>query len=146
MKVILLRDVAKIGRRYEIVNVPDGFALNKLIPQGDAEPATPINVKRVTNMRQKDSLNKEKVIITLKNIVMNLGDIPLEVPMQANGQGHLFQSVHSEDIISAASKRGLIIPNDVVVFESPIKSTGSHKVMLKNQGETFTVEIIVTAK
>ncbi len=63
MKVILLRDVAKIGKRYEVANVPDGFALNKLIPQGDAQAATPDNVKRVANMRLRDKTDKEGVLI-----------------------------------------------------------------------------------
>ena len=39
MKVILLQDVAKIGRRSEVVEVPDGYAQNKLIPKGMAQPA-----------------------------------------------------------------------------------------------------------
>ena len=40
MKVILLRDVAKLGRRFAVVEVPDGFALNQLIPKGMAEAAS----------------------------------------------------------------------------------------------------------
>ena len=47
MKVILLKDVAKIGRRFEIKEVPDGYALNKLIPKNMAQFATPENIKRI---------------------------------------------------------------------------------------------------
>ena len=47
MKVILLQDVAKLGHRFEIVDVPHGHALNKLIPQGLAQEATKQNVQRV---------------------------------------------------------------------------------------------------
>ena len=53
MKVILLQDVAKIGRRFEIVEVPNGLAQNKLIPQKLATEATDGNVKRVMARNEK---------------------------------------------------------------------------------------------
>ncbi len=146
MKVILLRDVAKIGKRYEIVSVPDGFAQNKLIPKGDAEPATPINVKRVMNIRHKDSSGKEKVLVALKKIIDDLAGASLEIPMQSNELGHLFKSVHVDDVIASALKRGLTIPKEFISFASPIKSIGNHQVTLKNQGEVFMLEIKVIAK
>lgn len=146
MKVILLRDVAKIGRRYEIVEVPDGYALNKLIPKKDAEAATPVNVKRVLNMRQKDKNDKESVIASLKKIVSDLKAEPLEVLAQSNEQGHLFQSIHAEDVVSAAKKRGVTISKEYIVIDSPIKSTGSSMVQLSAQGEKFTIEINVVPK
>ncbi len=108
MKVILLRDVAKIGKRFEIVDVPDGYALNKLIPRKDAEAAIPVNVKRVLNMRQKGLSDKEGVIVAIKKMVADLSETPLQVPMQANEQGHLFQSVHASDVVEAAEKVKLI--------------------------------------
>lgn len=146
MKVILLRDVAKIGRRYEIVEVPDGYALNKLIPKKDAEPATPVNVKRVLNMKQNDKNNKEGVIASLKKVVEDLSGTPLEVSMQANEQGHLFQGVNANDVIEAAKARGVSISKEYIVIENPIKSTGVNKISLKGQGETFALEINVVAK
>jgi large subunit ribosomal protein L9 len=146
MKVILLRDVAKIGKRYEIVNVPDGFALNKLVPQKDAEPATPANLKRVNNMRAKDKTDKAAVVDMLKKIVSDLAASPLLVPMQANEQGHLFQGVHVEDVVKAAHERGVSIDKDFVSFETPIKSVGQHSVQLKNQQESFNITIEVVAK
>lgn len=146
MKVILLRDVAKIGKRYEIVEVPDGFALNKLIPKKDAEAATPVNVKRVLNMRHKSSSDKAGILASLKQITLDLSTETLLVPMQANEQGHLFQSVHTDDVVGAAARRGVTIAKEYISFSQPIKSVGEHQVMLKNQGETFLLPIMVVAK
>jgi large subunit ribosomal protein L9 len=146
MKVILLRDVAKIGKRYQIVEVPDGFALNKLIPQKDAEAATPVNVKRVTNMRQKGLSDKEGIAVAIKKMITDLSDSPLQVLMQANEQGHLFKSVHADDVAVAAAMRGVKIPKEFVSISSPIKSTGEHSIVLKSQGETATLVIFVVAK
>jgi large subunit ribosomal protein L9 len=146
MKVILLRDVAKIGKRYEIVDVPDGYALNKLIPRRDADPATPVNVKRVTNMRQKNHDNKEGFLMALKQIAADLNESPISVAMQANEQGHLFQAVHANDIISAAKIGGVVLEESYVSFDAPIKSTGEHNINLKNHGESFIITINVVAK
>jgi large subunit ribosomal protein L9 len=146
MKVILLRDVAKIGKRYEIVSVPDGFALNKLIPKKDAEPATPANLKRVNNMRAKDKNDKEAVVNMLKKIVADLSTTPLLVPMQANEQGHLFQAVHIDDIVKAARARSVSVDKDFVSIQSPIKSVGQHTINLNSQIESFPLLVEVVAK
>ena len=146
MKVILLRDVAKIGKRHEVVNVPDGYALNKLIPKGDAQAATPDNLKRVTNMRTKGALDKAAELSSIKGMVDGLADAPLTVPMQANEQGHLFQSVHAEDVAKASELRGVRLPKEMITIAAPIKTTGSHTVTVKSQGQSFTLVINVIAK
>ena len=146
MKVILLRDVAKIGKRYEVVEVPDGFALNKLIPRKDAEAATPAGLKRVANMSLKHTTDKASILASLKKITVDLSTDILAVPMQANQQGHLFQAVHVDDVVNAAKLRGVTIPKTYVTFAQPIKSTGEHQVQLKDQGETFLLPIMVVAK
>ncbi len=146
MKVILLRDVAKIGKRYQVVEVPDGFALNKLIPKKDAEAATPANLKRVQNMSLKNTSDKASILAALKKITVDLSEELLAVPMQANNQGHLFQSVHTDDVVAAAARRGVAIPKTYISFAQPIKSTGEHQVLLKDQGETFILPIMVVAK
>ena len=58
MKVILLQDVAKIGRRFDIVEVPSGYGMNKLIPQGMAKPATPENVKAINAQSAKTEADR----------------------------------------------------------------------------------------
>lgn len=146
MKVILLRDVAKIGKRYQVVDVPDGFALNKLIPKKDAEAATPANLKRVENMRLKNTSDKASILAALKKITVDLSSELLAVPMQANDKGHLFQSVHTDDVMAAAARRGVPIPKTYISFAEPIKSVGEHQVLLKDQGETFILPILVVAK
>lgn len=146
MKVILLRDVAKIGRRYEIVEVPDGFALNKLIPKGDAQQATADNIKRVTNMREKDKSNKAMELGDLKALAERLNQTPLLVKMQANAQGHLFKAVHAPDVVAAAKERGVVVHDSYIVIHEPIKSLGEHTIALSAQGQSFPVIINVEAK
>jgi large subunit ribosomal protein L9 len=146
MKVILLRDVAKIGRRHEIIEVADGMALNRLIPRGDAAQATPENVKRVLNLRQKGVANKADLLSSLKAIADTFVAEPLLVPMQANEQGHLFKGVHADDVLAAARGRGVVIAKEYLVVENHLKSLGIHQVALKGQGNIFNFPINVQAK
>jgi large subunit ribosomal protein L9 len=146
MKVILLRDVAKIGRRFEIVNVPDGYALNKLIPRKDAEPATPVNVKRVTQNKDRINANKALVSAELKEVVEKINKEPLVIIMDANEQGHLFQAVHAKDISKSAQEQKLNLTEDTILIIEPIKTTGEHKVFVKNQDQKLEITISVVAK
>jgi large subunit ribosomal protein L9 len=146
MKVILLRDVAKIGRRYEIINVADGMALNKLIPRGDAKQATPENVKQVENMRAKGMANKEGLLAGLKAVADAFIAEPLVIKMQANEQGHLFKGVHADDVIAAASGRGVKIAREYLVVENHLKTLGEHQVSLKGEGNIFNFPINVQSK
>jgi len=146
MKVILLRDVAKIGLRHQVVEVPDGFALNKLIPQGDAKAATAANIKSVTHQQKKNRQDKEGLIANLQDITDSLTKVPLTVVAVANEQGHLFKAINAEDITLAAKAMGIDIPKDYVVIEAPIKALGETKITLKSHGKSFSLIINVIAK
>ncbi len=146
MKVILLRDVARIGKRFEIKDVPDGFALNKLIPARDAEPATPANVKRVMEKHRNDVRTKDMELSTARAIAEACAKEPIVITMEANEQGHLFQAVHARDIVAAAQVRGLSIPEASLKITAPVKSVGDHTVTLHTSGQDFAVPLHVTAK
>ncbi len=146
MKVILLKDVAKIGRRHQIVEVPDGFALNKLIPRKEAEPATAANVRRVEERNKSSQAISSSEASHITKLESETTATPLLVPMEANEQGHLFQSVHYADLKAALALRQLSVPESHVVFTSPIKSVGEHMVTLEAGGVTKQLHISVTPK
>ena len=146
MKVILLRDVAKIGRRFEIVDVPDGFALNKLIPKKDAEPATPANIKRVNQNKERLQANKSELLAQVKSIVEKLNAEPLSLAVEANEIGHLFQAINTKNIANYAKDRGLNLSDDWIIIETPIKSIGEHKVKIKVQDFISEITLRITAK
>ena len=60
MKVILLEDVAKVGRRYEVVTVSTGFARNYLLPRGLAQSATPAALKELEKNHQEEVKKAEE--------------------------------------------------------------------------------------
>ncbi len=146
MKVILLRDVAKIGRRYDVVTVADGMASNKLIPRGDAKQATPENLKQVENLRTKGVTNKADLVTMLKTIADTFIAEPLVVKMSSNEKGHLFQGVKVDDIILSAKDRGVIVKREFLVVDNHLKSLGEFTVALKGEKTIFNFPIKVEAK
>lgn len=146
MKVILLRDVAKIGRRFEIVEVPDGFALNKLIPKKDAEAATPANLKRIQQQKARTSANKAESSAEIIAIVEKLNQNKLNITTETNDLGHLFKAVNAKDIVKSANDLGLGLSEEVVIINEPIKSVGEHQIYIKNQDQKLSVNIIVSKK
>jgi large subunit ribosomal protein L9 len=146
MKVILLRDVAKIGRRNQIVEVPDGFALNKLIPRREAEIATPSNLKKIANLNNVNEASEAQIFENLKKVSDYTTRSPLVIAMQANDKGHLFQSVHAEDIIEAGKKARLNISKEYIVITNPIKDIGDKQIELHHHGKKFELSIKVIAK
>ncbi|USN87883.1 MAG: 50S ribosomal protein L9 [Candidatus Nomurabacteria bacterium] len=146
MKVILLRDVAKIGRRFEVVNVPDGFALNRLIPQKDAEPATPVNIKRLEQRRNRLQTTQESQTSELKTIAETIAQEPLVITAEANEHGHLFQAIHASDVINSAKARNIDIPLAAIEIKETIKDLGEYKITLKNKELQLEVPIVVKTK
>ncbi len=146
MKVILLRDVAKIGRRFEIVEVPDGYALNKLIPKKDAEAATPANVKRIQQNKDRTNANKAETAAEIKATIDSLNQEKLNIAMEANDQGNLFQAVNGRDVAKSAKDRGFNLPDDIIIITEPIKSVGEHQIYVKSQDQKLPLTIIITGK
>lgn len=146
MKVILLQDVAKIGKRSEIVVVPDGYALNQLIPKKMAEPATATNQKRIERLQagaaEKAEANKENFTAA----VAKLKEASLMITVEANEQGHLFKAVHEADVVAAAAAVGVQIDASVVQISEPIKAVGEHVVSLMFGDSVEQIAIAVTAK
>jgi len=139
MKVILLRDVAKIGRRHEVVNVPDGYAQNQLIPKKWAELATPANLKKVTTLKEVTSLHHKLEDDQFMVAVEALQSKPLVLTVgQVNAQGHLFKAVHESDIVAAAKTAGVTLLAAQVQIKTPIKSLGRHEIVLKHGAVTKT--------
>lgn len=144
MKVILLKDVAKIGRKSEVVNVPDGYARNQLIPKGMAEVASPANIKKVEKKNQVATAEQKNNELRFDKAISALNDMVLPVPAELNEKGHAFKAISENDIIEAASLKGVDIDSAMIKIESPIKEAGEHSVMLMGGDKKikFNIEVI----
>ncbi len=146
MKVILLQDVAKIGRRHQVVEVPDGYARNKLIPMRAALPATPEQLAKLKAQVVQAQAQHASDAAALLASLEQLATTPLTITAAANAQGHLFKQVGAKDIAAAAAAAGSPVPVAALQVAAPIKSLGVHAVAVKtSQGDKELVVTIVAA-
>lgn len=147
MKVILLRDVAKIGRKYEVKNVSSGHAMNFLIPKGLAEVATPSSLSNLEKLKVRhDDEIKVKEDLLIKNI-KDIEGTRIEMVEKANELGHLFAGIHAHEIVPFIKEQTrLEILAQHIVLEKPIKEIGEHKIPVKIQDTTAEFTLVVTGK
>lgn len=144
MKVILLQDVAKLGKRSDVVEVPNGYATNQLIPKRMAEAATAANMKRIKKLQDEAAAIAAKDAERFKVAAEKLQAATISVAADANDQNHLFKAVSELDIVAAAEAAGIEVDAAMVVVGDPIKEVGEHEVSLVRGDDiaTFTVAVV----
>lgn len=124
MKVLLLQDIKKLGKRYDIKEVSDGFARNFLIPKKMAMPA---NEKALALKAQQEEKEK-RTEDGFKQQAERLQDEILEFRMKTD-EGGVFGSVTAKQIEKALQERGY--ETSEVILKQPLKSLGDHETEVK---------------
>lgn len=134
MKIILLKDIHKLGLAGDIVKVANGYARNYLLPKNFAILATKGNVVKVEKIKQE--AEKERVIIRTeqKELAEKMNDIILTFKRKIDENEHLYGSVSEVDIQKELKNMGFEISKSNIKMEKHIKELGS-----------FDVEIALTS-
>ena len=132
MEVILKQDVKGTGKAGDTVKVSDGFARNRLIPQGLAVEATDANRKQIERAKAKaaEKFAADKADAEAFAKRLESGTVILKTRVGDNGK--LFGSVTSMDIAGAIKEQtGEDIDRRKIVLDKPIKETGVYEVGVK---------------
>jgi large subunit ribosomal protein L9 len=146
MKIILLKDVKNIGRKFEVKNVADGFALNMLIPNKSAVPATPSNLKMIETKKKANQLEIAKNEAELNEALNQIKDIEVSMSGKVNDKGHLFAGIHKEEILTAIkSQKGINLNPDYLILDRPIKEIGDHAILVKVGNREVSFRLIINS-
>jgi len=144
MKIILLKDVKKIGKKYEVKEVADGYALNSLIPNDIAVPATHSYLKLIEAKKKQRALMKEDFKKAFEYAISKLPGGKLHISGKVNEKGHLFAGIHEDQIIAEFKKEtGVILCSEHFEMEKPIKEIGEHTMDLKIEGDKYKLNIVI---
>ena len=144
MKIILLKDVKGIGKKYDIKIVGDGFAMNSLIPRKLAETATPLAIKRMEMRKSTDTTMKAVDAELAKKNIEQLSAQTIEMTEKANEKGHLFAGVHTKEIADSIKKQiHLDIDPEWIKLEKPIKTTGEYDINVEWHGQTGSFKLSI---
>lgn len=134
MKVILLTNIPKIGQKYDIKEVADGYGRNYLLKQGLAQLATEQEIARIEQKKQEREVKQDLQKDLLIKNVQALEGKEVHMKANANEKGHLFASVQPADIVEAI-KQELNIDIPIEYIENtPLKETGEHIVSIQTEG------------
>jgi large subunit ribosomal protein L9 len=131
MKVILLDDVSKVGRRGEVRDVSDGYARNFLIPKKLALSATAGNLKNLDHIKRQQDAKADRVKADAESLRTKIEALVYEERRQASEEGKLFGSVTSQDIADFLGTRGVPMDRRRITLDEPIKALGEHSVSMR---------------
>ena len=147
MKLILTREVAKLGTAGDVVTVKDGYARNFLLPRGAAIAWTVGGEKQIEGIRRARAAREVRDIDHAKEIKAALEAAKVTVAVKTGTAGRLFGSVTDKDIAAAIkSVTKLDIDRHNIKTTGHIKKTGNYSVKVSlGHNVVATVAISVTA-
>ena len=147
MKIILLQDVERFGKKYEIKEVKNGYARNYLLPEKLARPATRQALKWLTDQKKIMEKEAEEDLKKAQELASKLDGIELNITVKVGEESQLFESINSQKIVEKLKEMGFGIKKSQVKLENPIKELGEFPVDI-NLDHNLEVEIkvIITAE
>ncbi len=128
MRVLLIKDVYKLGRAGEVKKVANGYGRNYLIPQGYAIPATPGAMSQADRIMVKATERRAVLNEELGSVAEVLNGKTLTFAVKAGETGRLYGSVSDEDIMEAIAANFEIEVEKRQVETEPIRQLGTYKV------------------
>jgi len=145
MKIILLDDVNKVGRRGEVRDVSDGYARNFLIPKKLALHATAGNMKNLDSIKKQQQAKADRVKDDAEALRARIEALTFEERRQASEEGKLFGSVTTQDMVEFLDRQGIRVERKRLHLEEPIKSLGDTSVSIRLHPEvsaTLKVSVV----
>lgn len=137
MKVLLLRDVYKLGRAGDVKKVADGFGRNYLIPQGFALLATPGAMKQIDQIRSKAVEKRNALNNEMSGVSESINGLQLSFTSKAGENGKLYGSITNQMIADAINEKvGIKIERRQIEVQ-PIRNLGDYKVTVR-----LTVDLV----
>lgn len=140
MKVIFLQDVPRVGKKYDIKEVNDGYAVNFLFPKKWAMMATEKSVKEIERRKKEIIIEREVQEDLLDKNMEEIKGKSVTIKAKADEKGHLFSAIHEKMIAEAMDKECHVqIDEKFIVLEKQIKKIGEFEipVVIKNKKSSF---------
>ena len=130
MKVILLQDVEKVGKKFEVKNVADGFATNFLFPKKLAQPATQNALAWAETQREIAAKVTEKELAETQAKASQIDGQEVALNVSVGDKDQLFQSITSQKIADRMKEMGFDVDKKQIALKEPIKELGEYPVKI----------------
>jgi len=147
MKVILVKDVENLGKKYDVKEVKNGYGRNFLLPQKLAKAATKKALKWLED--QKEVINKEaeEELKMAQELASNLDGVEVAISVKIGEEGQLFESINNQKIAEKLKEMGFEVKKSQIKLAEPIKELGEFpiKVGLEHNLEV-EISLIITGE
>jgi large subunit ribosomal protein L9 len=130
VQLLLIQNVAHLGKQGDVVEVRPGYANNYLLPQGLATVATGHHRRMVEKHRAALAEIERQRLATLHDLSEALSRHSVTIEANANDEGHLYGSVGATEIVSALKQHNFTIDKDQVRLVGPLKELGLYTVKI----------------
>jgi large subunit ribosomal protein L9 len=130
MKVLLRRNVPKLGKIGEVIEVKAGYARNYLLPQRLAVQPTAGNLKAVEAEKQKYLEELSKMRGELETKAALIRDKEITISARANEEGHLYGSIGPAQVAAALAAENVFVEAENILLDSPIRRLDKYDVEL----------------
>jgi large subunit ribosomal protein L9 len=146
MKVLFLKDVPRVGRKYDVKDVADGYAQNFLFPRGLAKKADASDMAKAETLKNRAQEERQAGAARIVAELEKLGGDPVVVTGKVNEKGHLFAGIHAEAIVEALKARGIDIPAEALDLDEPLKETGEHEIAVHAGDKNVSFKVRVESE
>ena len=145
MRVILLKDVENLGKKYEVKEVKDGYARNFLIAKGLARAATKEALAWAEVQKEIEEKKAEEELKKVQEVASGLDGLEVVIPVKIGEEGQLFESITVQKIADKLKELGFDIKKSQIDLEKPIKELGETPVKVKFEHNLESeIRVIIT--
>ncbi len=141
MKLLLLKDVRKLGHLGDVVDVRSGYGRNYLLPQRMATWPTDENIKAIEADRKRAAAERTLRLKEYNELAAKMTDVTVTIEAAANPEGTLYGSVGPKDVAVALQAQGFGVKPEQVLLDPPIRTLDNRVVTIE-----FTDEVSVRVK
>jgi large subunit ribosomal protein L9 len=147
MDVLLLQDVSRVGKRNDLLQVGDGFALNFLLPRGFALVATPTVRKQFAEHIRLRAEERERERQLRLGVASSLAGKSIRFVKKATKTGKLYAAISTKLLVEAV-KQQLALDLDESAFEipEPIKAAGTFTISVRIADQSISLPVIIEAE
>lgn len=131
MEVILREAVENLGKPGDVVKVSNGFGRNYLLPRGVAFEATPGNLKRIAQERERLEAAENARRAAAQELATRLEQVSLTFSARVGEEGKLFGSVTTADIVHQLATQGFEIEKRQIDLHEPLRALGVFRVPVR---------------
>ncbi len=131
MKVILLKDVKKLGKKDEVVTVSDGYANNYLFKNNLAVISSATSDRKLEEKKAKDAEKKAKELQVAKQLKAKLEEKELKFSLKTGHGGNVFGSISSKQVIKKLRDEGYNDIDKKMIISEPVAHLGYDKVQIQ---------------